>query len=210
MGRSAPEVRNDSGWSSAGSGGVGGGPPFFSSVPLPARMWILFPRHHHHPQHHHHQAQNLIPGQMCCSGAQAWEPICVCVAALDPRKLSSPLVRPLLLWCSAKLSPAQLCWKCPPPPPRNGPSSSQALGSEEASIYTPPRCSRGRTSVCTLRSADQPRWWLVPHPSGSTSRVSLASPPQLAGVRTQGRLLEADQRLECAPQTFSVHNANRL
>lgn len=35
------------------------------------------------PPQHHHQAKNLIPGQMCCSGAQAWEPICVCVAVSD-------------------------------------------------------------------------------------------------------------------------------
>lgn len=64
-----PEVQNNSSWSSAGRQG----PPFFST-PLPARMWILPPPP---PLPRHHQEQNLIPGQMCCSGAHAWDPISV-------------------------------------------------------------------------------------------------------------------------------------
>lgn len=118
MGRSAPEVRNGSGWSWAGSGGIGGGPPFFSSVPLPARMWILFPPTPTHPQHHHQQAQNLIPGQMCCSGAQAWEPICVCVAALDlEAELSSGAFAVVVVLGEVQPSSAVLEMPPLPPPP---------------------------------------------------------------------------------------------
>lgn len=58
----------------------------------------------------HHQAQNLIPGQMCCSGGQA--SLCLRSSTISARKLNSSLVSLALLWCSAKLKPPQLCWKC--------------------------------------------------------------------------------------------------
>lgn len=54
-----------------------------------------------------HQEQNSIPGQMCCSGSQAWEPVSLfCVAVLHHSTVSnSSLVSSVLLRCSAKLSP---------------------------------------------------------------------------------------------------------
>lgn len=106
MWRSTPEVQNSSSWSSAGPGGGG-----VVGV-LPSSPFHFLPGCGYCSPHHH--AQNMIPGQMCCSGGQA--DLCVCVAFLhhstiSARKLNSSLVISVLLWCSAKLNPPQLCCK---------------------------------------------------------------------------------------------------
>lgn len=85
----------------------GGGPPFFS-VPLPARMWILFPP----PPSAESDPWADVPLRRSSMGADLR--VCVAVlhhATISARKLNSSLARSVLLWCSAKLSPPLLCCK---------------------------------------------------------------------------------------------------
>lgn len=105
--RSAPEVQNSSSWSSAGSGGVVGVLPSSPFHFLPGCGYCSPP-----PPSAEFDPWADVLLRRSSMGADLR--VCVAVlhhAGISARKLNSSLVRSVLLWCSAKLSPPQLCCK---------------------------------------------------------------------------------------------------